>query len=237
MVERFKRVLVKLSGEALAGEQEWLDSKLLADLAIDLANAAEDGFELAIVSGGGNILRGARLSEEGIVDRPTADAMGMLATVINTLALESALTKAGVQSRTMSAVPMPSICETFSRQKALTHLNKKRIVLVAGGTGQPYFTTDTGAVLRASELQCNAVLKATQVDGVYTSDPMKDRNARRFQNLTHDECLAMDIKVMDAAAFALAKESGLSILVGSVHAPSSVTSILQGNSPATVIKP
>ncbi len=237
MAHQFRRVLVKLSGEALAGDNEWLCSKLLADLAIDLATAANAGFELAVVSGGGNILRGARLSQEGIVDRPTADAMGMLATVMNTLALESALTKAGIQSRTMSAVAMPSICETFSRQKALTHLSKKRIVLVAGGTGQPYFTTDTGAVLRASELQCQAVLKATQVDGVYTSDPMKDPKARRFQTITHDECLAFDIKVMDAAAFALAKESGLSILVGSVHAPSSVTSILQGDSPATVITP
>lgn len=237
MAHQFKRVLVKLSGEALAGDDEWLCSKLLADLAIDLATAANAGFELAVVSGGGNILRGARLSEEGIVDRPTADAMGMLATVINTLALESALTKAGIPSRTMSAVAMPSVCETFSRQKALTHLSKKRIVLVAGGTGQPYFTTDTGAVLRASELQCQAVLKATQVDGVYTSDPMKDPKARRFKTITHDECLALDIKVMDAAAFALAKESGLSILVGSVHAPSSVTSILQGESPATVITP
>jgi uridylate kinase len=237
MVKRFKRVLVKLSGEALAGDHEWLDSKLLADLAIDLATASNAGFELAIVTGGGNILRGSKLSQEGIVERPTADAMGMLATVINTLALESALTKAGISSRTMSAVPMPSICETFSRQKALTHLSKKRIVLVAGGTGQPYFTTDTGAVLRASEMQCQAVLKATQVDGVYTSDPMKDPKARRFQSITHDECLALDIKVMDAAAFALAKESGLSILVGSVHAPSSVTSILQGDSPATVISP
>ena len=153
MVKRFKRVLVKLSGEALAGDHEWLDSKLLADLAIDLATASNAGFELAIVTGGGNILRGSKLSQEGIVERPTADAMGMLATVINTLALESALTKAGISSRTMSAVPMPSICETFSRQKALTHLSKKRIVLVAGGTGQPYFTTDTGAVLRASEMQ------------------------------------------------------------------------------------
>ena len=234
----FRRVLVKLSGEALmAPDGFWLHPQTLAALAEDLAAATRAGTEIALVIGGGNIIRGARMSAAGWIDRATADSMGMLATVMNSLALETALNAAGVPARTMSAVSMPTICETYARQPALHHLDKGQVVVLAGGTGNPFFTTDTAAVLRAAELRCDAVLKATQVDGVYSADPKKDPNAVRFERLTHDEAIARDLKVMDTAAFALARESRLSIIVGSVHAPSSVTALLQGKVPSTVVAP
>jgi len=234
----FRRILVKLSGEALmAPDGYWLDTQILSSLAEDLAQATRAGFEIAVVIGGGNIIRGARMSAAGWIDRPTADSMGMLGTVMNSLAIETALNAAGVPARTMSAVSMPTICETYARQPALHHLDKGQVVVLAGGTGNPFFTTDTAAVLRAAELRCDAVLKATQVDGVYSADPKKDPSAIRFDRLTHDEAIAQDLKVMDTAAFALARESKLSIIVGSVHAPSSVTALLQGKVPSTVVAP
>ncbi len=233
-----RRVLVKLSGEALmAPDGYWLDPQTLAGLATDLAEATRAGFEIALVIGGGNIIRGARMSAAGWIDRPTADSMGMLATVMNSLALETALNAAGVQARTMSAVSMPTICETYARQPALHHLDKGQVIVLAGGTGNPFFTTDTSAVLRAAELRCDAVLKATQVDGVYSADPKKNPEARRFDELTHDEAILKDLKVMDTAAFALARESRLPIIVGCVHAPSSVTAILKGTAPSTTVAP
>jgi uridylate kinase len=161
----------------------------------------------------------------------------MMATVMNSLALETALNAAGVTARTMSAVSMPTICETYARQPALHHLDKGQVVVLAGGTGNPYFTTDTAAVLRAAELRCDAVLKATQVDGVYSADPKRDPSAIRYDRITHDEAIARDLKVMDTAAFALARESRLSIVVGSVHAPSSITAILTGAAPSTHVVP
>jgi uridylate kinase len=231
-------VLVKLSGEALmAPDGYWLHPQTLATLADDIAAATRSGFEIAIVVGGGNIIRGARMSAAGWIDRPTADSMGMLGTVMNSLALETALNAAGVAARTLSAVSMPSICETYARQPALHHLDKGQVVVLAGGTGNPFFTTDTSAVLRAAELKCDAVLKATQVDGVYSADPKKDAGARRYDRLTHDEAIARDLKVMDTAAFALARESRLPIIVGCVHAPSSVTAILDGTAASTVVAP
>ncbi|HEX2137742.1 MAG TPA: UMP kinase [Microvirga sp.] len=234
----FRRVLVKLSGEALmAPDGYWLDPQTLSGLARDIAAATAEGFEIALVIGGGNIIRGARMSAAGWIDRPTADSMGMLGTVMNSLALETALNAAGVQARTMSAVSMPTICETYARQPALHHLDKGQVILLAGGTGNPFFTTDTSAVLRAAELRCDAVLKATQVDGVYSADPKTDPGAVRFERLTHNEAIAQDLKVMDTAAFALARESGLPIIVGSVHAPSSITAILNGTAPSTVVAP
>jgi uridylate kinase len=235
---RFRRVLVKLSGEALmAPDGYWLDPQTLSGLAEDLAEATRAGFEIALVIGGGNIIRGARMSAAGWIDRPTADSMGMLGTVMNSLAIETALNAAGVDARTMSAVSMPTICETYARQPALHHLDKGQVVVLAGGTGNPFFTTDTAAVLRAAELRCDAVLKATQVDGVYSADPKQHPDAIRFDRLTHDEAIARDLKVMDTAAFALARESRLPIIVGSVHAPSSVTALLQGKVPSTVVAP
>lgn len=238
MTMSFRRILVKLSGEALqAPDGFWLDAQVLSNLAEDLARATHAGFEIALVIGGGNVIRGARMSAAGWIDRPTADSMGMLATVMNSLALETALNAAGVSARTMSAVSMPTICETYARQPALHYLAKGQVVVLAGGTGNPFFTTDTSAVLRAAELRCDAVLKATQVDGVYSADPKKDPSAVRFERLTHDEAIARDLKVMDTAAFALAREGRLPIIVGSLHAPSSITAILNGSAPSTVVAP
>ena len=238
MGKPFRRVLVKLSGEALqAPDGYWLDPQTLATLAQDIARATQAGFEIALVIGGGTIIRGARMSSAGWIDRATADSMGMLATVMNSLALETALNAAGVSARTMSAVSMPTICETYARQPALHHLDKGQVVVLAGGTGNPYFTTDTAAVLRAAELRCDAVLKATQVDGVYSADPKRDPEAIRYDRITHDEAIARDLKVMDTAAFALARESRLTIVVGSVHAPSSINAILTGASVSTRVVP
>ncbi|GJE26417.1 UMP kinase [Methylobacterium organophilum] len=234
----FRRVLVKLSGEALAApDGYWLHPPTLASLAEDIASTIRHGFEIAVVVGGGNMIRGARISQAGWIDRATGDSLGMMATVMNSLAIETALNAAGVAARTMSAVSMPTICETFARQPALHHLDKGQVVVLAGGTGNPYFTTDTAAVLRAAELRCDAVLKATQVDGVYSADPKRDPNARRYDRLSHDEAIARDLKIMDTAAFALARESRLSIVVGSLHPPSSVTAILTGDAPSTLVAP
>jgi uridylate kinase len=238
MTMSFRRILVKLSGEALqAPDGFWLDAQTLATLAEDVARATRAGFEIALVIGGGNIIRGARMSAAGWIDRPTADSMGMLATVMNSLALETALNAAGVSARTMSAVSMPTICETYARQPALHHLEKGQVVVLAGGTGNPFFTTDTSAVLRAAELRCDAVLKATQVDGVYSADPKTNPDAVRYERLSHDEAIARDLKVMDTAAFALAREGRLPIIVGSLHAPSSITAILDRSAPSTIVAP
>jgi uridylate kinase len=238
MEKPFRRVLVKLSGEALAApDGYWLSAQTLSALAKDLAQATGAGFEISVVIGGGNIIRGARMSAAGWIDRATADSMGMLATVMNSLALETALNAAGVSARTMSAVSMPTICETYARQPALHYLEKGQIVVLAGGTGNPFFTTDTAAVLRAAELKCDAVLKATQVDGVYSADPKLDPGATRYDRLTHDEAIARDLKVMDTAAFALARENRLQVIVGCLHPPSSVAGILDGSAPATVVAP
>ena len=235
---RFRRVLVKLSGEALAApDGYWLHPPTLASLADDIARAVDKGFQIALVVGGGNVIRGARVSAAGWIDRATGDSLGMMATVMNSLALETALNAAGVTARTMSAVSMPTICETYARQPALHHLDKGQVVVLAGGTGNPYFTTDTAAVLRAAELKCDAVLKATQVDGVYSADPKTNPDAVRYERLSHDEAIARDLKVMDTAAFALARDGGLPLIVGSVHAPSSVTAILTGAARSTLVAP
>ncbi|WP_092042463.1 UMP kinase [Methylobacterium pseudosasicola] len=234
----FRRILLKLSGEALAApDGYWLHPPTLAALAEDIARTIEGGAEIAIVVGGGNMIRGARISAAGWIDRATGDSLGMMATVMNSLAIETALNAAGVPARTMSAVSMPTICETYARQPALHHLDKGQVVVLAGGTGNPFFTTDTAAVLRAAELRCDAVLKATQVDGVYSADPKKDPSATRYDRLTHDEAIARDLKVMDTAAFALARESRLSIVVGSLHPPSSIAKILSGEAPSTLVAP
>jgi len=233
----YRRVLVKVSGEALMGSETYgLHAPTIGDIAADLAAVRKLGVEIAVVVGGGNLIRGAMLAETGI-KRATADQMGMLATVINALALESAIEKAGVSVRTMSAVAMPSVCESYARQTALKNLKGGHIVLLAGGTGQPFFTTDTGAALRASELECDAIFKATNVDGVYDSDPRKNKNAKRFDKLTHGEALAKDLKVMDAAAFALAREAGLPIIVFSIQEKNAITSAVRGQGRLTTVSP
>lgn len=234
----FKRVLIKLSGEALAApDGYWLYPQVLNTLAADIAEAAQAGIEIAVVIGGGNIIRGSRVSAAGWIDRATADSMGMLATVMNSIALENAVNAAGVNARTMSAVSMPTICETYARQPALHHMERGHVVILAGGTGNPFFTTDTAAVLRAAELKCEAVFKATQVDGVYTADPKKDPTATRYDRLTHAEAIARELGVMDTAAFALARDANLTIGVFSVASPGSISQVLRGDGRATYVVP
>ena len=234
---QYRRVLVKVSGEALMGNEAFgLHWPTIEGIARDLADARGTGAEVAVVVGGGNILRGASVAGRGL-DRATADHMGMLATVMNALALEKAIEEAGSPARTLSAIPMPTICEPYARQTASRHLSRGRIVVLAGGTGNPYFTTDTGAVLRAAELECDAVMKATTVDGVYTADPKLDPTATRYERLTHDEALTKDLKIMDAAAFALAREAKLPIIVFSIRQPGAIEDAVRGRGRSTTVAP
>ena len=232
-----RRVMVKLSGEALAGPSgSGLDGPTLTALATDLAAAAREGVAVAIVVGGGNFFRGVSGLAKGL-DRPSADSIGMLGTVMNALALEHAIEAAGAPARAMSAVPMPSLCESYARRRALDHMAHGKVVVLGGGTGNPYFTTDTGAALRAAELNCDLLLKATQVDGVYSADPKKDPSATRFDRITHDEAIRLDLKVMDTAAFALAREAGLTIGVFSISTPGALGAVLRGEGRATYVTP
>jgi uridylate kinase len=231
----YRRVVVKLSGEAFAGQQSGgVDQPTVDRIAGDLIAAQALGVELGVVVGGGNIFRGVEVSSRG-VSRPVGDSMGMLATVMNCLALEAALERQGQPARTLSGVLMPTICETFSRGRALKHLAKGRIVLFAGGTGNPYFTTDTTAVLRAAEIQAKAVLKATNVDGVYSADPKKDPAAKRFERLSHAQAVQGGYKVMDATAFALAQETTMPIIVFSIAESGSISAVLSGEGRGTVV--
>src|ERR1700723_4694378 len=195
---KYRRVIVKLSGEALSGPEKFgIHQPTIDRFAADLVAAHKLGIALGVVVGGGNVLRGAEISENGL-SRPTADAMGMLATVMNALVLVAAIERAGVEARAMSALIMPQVCETYERQSALRHLENNRIIVFAGGTGNPYFTTDTTAILRAAEMGCDSVLKATDVDGVYTADPKRDPSAKRYDRLDHQEALEKNLKIMDA---------------------------------------
>ena len=224
----YKRVLLKVSGEVLAGPDRFgFHAETISRIAADIAAAAKTGVQIAIVVGGGNLLRGAN-AVSGSIDRPTADAMGMLGTVMNGLVLERALTKAGLPSRVMSAIAMPQICEAYSRLVALDHLNKGRAVVLSGGTGNPFFSTDTTSALRAAELACDAVLKGTNVDGIYSADPKKDPAAIRFDKLTHEDAIKRDLKVMDTAAFALARENALPIIVFSLDNAHAVSDVIAG---------
>ncbi len=233
---RYRRVLLKMSGEALMGNREFgHDSEVLHALAEDVRSAHEMGVEICIVIGGGNIVRGSTLAAAG-VERTSADYMGMLGTVINALAVQSVIEKTGTQTRVMSAIPMSSVCEPYIRRRALRHLEKGRVVIFAAGTGNPFFTTDTAAALRAAEMNCDALLKGTQVDGVYSADPRLDSTARRYDRLTYLEVLSRDLRVMDASAIALARESRIPILVFSVREPGSFTRVLRGEAPHTVIE-
>ena len=229
----FRRVIVKISGEALSGPQPFgLHQPTVDRIAADLATARGAGVTLGVVVGGGNIFRGVEVSARG-VSRTTGDTMGMLATVMNALALEAALERAGASARTLSALAMPQVCESYSRQRAVKHLDDGHIVVFGGGTGNPYFTTDTTAVLRAVEVGCDAVLKATNVDGVYSADPKLDPQAKRFEALTHDDAIARRLRVMDATAFALARENHMPIIVFSIQDAGAVAAVLRGDSRAT----
>jgi uridylate kinase len=232
---RYRRVIVKIGGEALAGpDGAGVHQPSVDRVAADLVAARALGISLGVINGGGNIFRGVEVSAKG-VDRPTGDAMGMLATVMNALVLEAAIERAGAPARTLSALAMPAVCETYSRQRALKHLGAGRIVLLAAGTGNPFFTTDTAAVLRGGELGAEAVLKGTKVDGVYSADPMKDPKAQRFERLTHQEAIERDLKVMDSTAFALARENRMPIIVFSIREPGAVAAVLGGKGRATIV--
>ena len=231
----YRRVVIKLSGEYLAGSQPFgIDQPTVDRTAADLMAAQKLGAEIAVVVGGGNIVRGVQVSSRG-VSRPTGDTMGMLATVMNCLALEAALERMGARVCTLSAFVMPEICELFTRAAAHNYLAQGRIVLLGGGTGNPFFTTDTTAVLRAAEIGAGAVLKATNVDGVYSADPKKNPSAKRFDRLTHAQAIEGGYKVMDATAFALARETSLPIIVFSIAEPGSIGAILCGTGRGTVV--
>jgi uridylate kinase len=231
----YKRVIVKISGEALSVKNgASIDQAMVERIAEDLVGAAAAGVELGVVVGGGNIFRGVEVSARG-VPRPVGDTMGMLATVMNCLVLEAAIERKGREARTLSAIAMPAVCENYSRKRAIKNLDKGRVVLLAAGTGNPYFTTDTTAVLRAAELGAQAVLKATNVDGVYSADPKKDPKATRYERLDHQEALEKNLQVMDAAAFALARENRIPIIVFSLHDKGAIEAILRGKGRATVV--
>lgn len=232
---KYKRLLLKLSGEALMGKAGYgIDMDVVARLARDISEAVAAAAEIAIVIGGGNIFRGLQGAAGGM-DRATADYMGMLATVMNSLAFQGALEKLKVSSRVQSAIPMPTVCESYVRPKAMHHLRKGRVVIFAAGTGNPFFTTDTAATLRAIETNCDAVAKATQVDGVYSADPKKDPNATRYDMLSYSEVLARDLKVMDGAAIALARDNHLPVIVFSIEESGNLLKVLRGEARATVV--
>jgi uridylate kinase len=232
---RYHRVLVKLSGEALMGDTGYgIDLAVLNRIAADLAEAAELGIKLCVVVGGGNIYRGLAAAADGM-DRVSGDYMGMLATVMNGLALAHALESKGRSARVMSAIPLPSICESFVRPRALAHLEEGKVVVFVGGTGNPFFTTDTAAALRAAEMGCDALIKATQVDGVYDADPKTSPKARRYDQLSYDDVLRQDLRIMDGAAIALARDNRIPIIVCSIKGQGGLAAVLQGKGSSTTI--
>ncbi|MBU2483861.1 MAG: UMP kinase [Alphaproteobacteria bacterium] len=232
----FKRVLLKASGEALMGEQGFgIDVAVCDRIAADIAEVRGMGVEVGVVVGGGNIFRGVAVASKG-GDRVTGDHMGMLATVINALALATSLRKLGIDTEVLSAISMPEICQSFSQRAALHHLEKGRVVIFAGGTGNPFFTTDSAAALRAAEMGAEAILKGTQVDGIYSADPKKHPDAVRFDNITHDEVLNKGLAVMDVAAVALARENSIPIVVFSIHEKGAFAKIMVGEGRATIVR-
>lgn len=232
---KYKRLLLKLSGEALMGQSGYgIDMAVVDRLAADVQQAVAAGAEIAVVIGGGNIFRGLQGAAKGM-ERATADYMGMLATVMNSLAFQGALEKLKVPSRVQSAIPMPTVCESYVRPKALHHLRKGRVVIFAAGTGNPFFTTDTAATLRAIETNCDAVAKATQVDGVYSADPRKDPSATRYDTLGYSDVLARNLQVMDGAAIALARDNQLPVIVFSIAESGNLLKVLRGEARATVV--
>ena len=233
---RFNRILLKLSGEALMGQGQFgIDPEAAAGLASEIAAAKAKGHELCLVVGGGNIFRGMAAAAKGF-DRASADYMGMLATVMNALALQNALERLGVDTRVQSAIPMSSVCEPYIRRRALRHIEKGRIVLFAAGTGNPYFTTDTAAALRAAEMGCDALFKGTSVDGVYDADPKKVAGAKRYEKLGFNKVLGDDLKVMDAAAVALCRDNGIPIVVFNIRQPGNLAEVLAGRGTATIVQ-
>ena len=235
-LKTMKRVLLKLSGEVLMGDQQFgIDPAFVLELAKEVKTARETGLEICLVIGGGNIFRGMAGAAQGM-DRAQADYMGMLATVMNALAMQSALEKLGVQTRVQSAVQMDQVCEPVIRRRAERHLEKGRIVIFAAGVGAPYFTTDSGASLRAAEMRCDALFKGTSVDGVYDSDPKKNAEAKRYDTVTYGKVLADNLKVMDASAVALCRDNNIPIVVFSIREKGNLTRVLAGEGVQTIVQ-
>src|SRR5947208_1037472 len=232
---RFNRILLKVSGEALMGQGQFgIDPEATAALATEIAAAKAKGHELCLVVGGGNIVRGMAAAAKGF-DRATADYMGMLATVMNALALQMALERIGVDTRVLSAIPMATVSEPYIRRRALRHIEKGRVVIFAAGTGNPYFTTDTAAALRAAEMDCDALFKGTSVDGVYDADPKKVAGAKRYEKLPFHQVLADDLKVMDASAVALCRDNNIPIVVFNIREQGNLARVLNGEGTATIV--
>jgi uridylate kinase len=230
-----KRVLLKLSGEVLMGSGQYgIDPATVNRVAGEVKAAVEAGYQVCMVVGGGNIFRGLAAAAQGF-ERASADYMGMLATVMNALAVQNALEQMGVETRVQSAIPMTSVCEPYIRRRAERHMEKGRVVIFAAGTGNPYFTTDTGAALRAAEMQCDALLKGTSVDGVYTADPKKDANATRYEHVTFDRVLSDNLKVMDAAAIALCRDNNIPIIVFNIRELGNLKKILKNEGTSTIV--
>ncbi len=231
----YKRVLVKVSGEALMGDEHYgISLETVTRIAQDIKDSRDLGVELCLVIGGGNIFRGLSAAAKGM-ERASADYMGMLATVMNALAMQNALEALGVETRVQSAIPMDTICEPFIRRRAIRHMEKGRVVIFAAGTGNPFFTTDTAAALRSAEMGCDALLKATQVDGVYSADPVKDPSAERYERLSYLDVLQKDLKVMDASAISVARENNVPIVVFAIRGEGGLPKILQNQGLCTTI--
>jgi uridylate kinase len=232
---KYRRVLLKVSGEALMGSLNYgIDIGTVERIAADVKDAVAAGIQTCLVIGGGNIFRGLSGAAAGI-ERATADYMGMLATVMNALAMQAALERAGVPTRVQSAIPMESVCEPYIRRRAIRHMEKGRVVIFAAGTGNPFFTTDTAAALRAAEMSCDAMLKGTQVDGVYSADPKKNPDAERYDSLNYHEVLSRDLQVMDASAISLSRENRIPIIVFSIHDRGALLAVLKGEGRCTII--
>ena len=231
----YRRVLLKVSGEALMGDANYgIAVGSLERIASEIKHTAALGVQICLVIGAGNIFRGLSGAADGI-DRATADYMGMLATVMNALAMQATLERMDLPTRVQSAIPMTTICEPYIRRRAIRHMEKGRVVIFAAGTGNPFFTTDTAAALRAAEMNCDVMLKATQVDGVYSADPKKVKDAKRYDRLTYHEVLSRDLKVMDASAVSLSRENGIPIIVFSIHEKGGLAAVLQGKGRCTII--
>jgi uridylate kinase len=234
---KYRRVLLKLSGEALMGDEDYgISPKVISAVAREIVEAQRAGAEIGLVIGGGNIFRGAGLAAAGM-DRVTGDHMGMLATVINALAMADALEKQGGFARVMSAIKINEVCEDYIRRRAIRHMEKGRICLFAAGTGNPFFTTDSAAALRASEIGADLLLKATKVDGIYDSDPKKNPGAKRFDHLTYDDVIARNLQVMDTAAFALCRDNGVPLRIYDMMQPGALMRILRGEPLGTLVGP
>ncbi len=233
---KYKRILLKLSGEALMGDKQFgIDNDRLVQYAREIKSVVDRKTQVAIVIGGGNIFRGLQAAEGGM-DRVQGDYMGMLATVINSMALQTALEGLGVYTRLQSAIKMEAICEPFIRRRAVRHLEKGRVVIFGAGTGNPYFTTDTAASLRAIEVEADVILKGTRVDGIYTADPEKDKNAERYDRITFTEAIQRDLKVMDMTAFTLCRENNLPIIVFDMNKPGNLVRLVEGEPVGTLVE-